>query len=115
MTAETIQSAALGKGMPALVFTPVGFDATRTYPVLYLFHGRGGDETSWMSGRLGQDGIGVDGIAQSLITEGRIPPLIIVSASIDDSYGVDSPHVAPPSSRYARGARPNQIRASLRR
>jgi len=100
VSAITISSAALGREMPVLVFTPSSFDATYRYPVLYLFHGRGGDETSWMSGRLGQDGIGIDGIAQRLIAEGRIPPLIIVSASIDDSYGVDSP---PSNEGYDHG------------
>jgi enterochelin esterase-like enzyme len=100
VAAITIHSTALGRNMPALVFTPASFDPARRYPVLYLFHGRGGDETSWMGGRLGQDGVGVDSIAQRLITEGGIPPLIIVSARIDDSYGVDSP---PSDEGYAHG------------
>lgn len=100
VTAIAIRSAALGRDMPALVFTPASFDPARRYPVLYLFHGRGGDETSWMDGHLGQDGVGIDAIAQRLITEGRIRPLIIVSARIDDSYGVDS---QPSDEGYSHG------------
>jgi enterochelin esterase-like enzyme len=100
VTAVTIHSAALGRDMRALVFTPTPFDPAKRYPVLYLFHGRGGDETTWMGGHIGQDGIGIDGIAQRMISEDRIPPLIIVSADIDDSYGVDSP---PSSEGYDHG------------
>lgn len=86
-----IRSAALGRDMPAQVFVPRGFDTATDYPVLYLFHGRYGSERGWMAGSFGREGVGVHEIAQSLIDEGRIPPLIIVSALIDDSYGVDSP------------------------
>jgi enterochelin esterase-like enzyme len=100
VAAVSIHSTALGRDMPALVFTPASFEPARRYPVLYLFHGRGGDETSWMGGHPGQDGVGVDGIAQRLITEDRIPPVIIVSARIDDSYGLDSP---PSDEGYSHG------------
>ncbi|MDQ3552828.1 MAG: esterase family protein, partial [Chloroflexota bacterium] len=87
----TIRSGALGRDMPAQVFVPRDVDTATTHPVLYLFHGRYGSERGWMGGRFGQEGVGVHDIAQGLIDEGRIPPLIIVSALIDDSYGVDSP------------------------
>jgi hypothetical protein len=33
----TIHSALLGRDMAALVYQPAGFDATRAYPVLYVF------------------------------------------------------------------------------
>src|SRR5450759_1887183 len=58
-------------------------------PVLFLFHGRGGDERSWMAGQDGS-GVGVDAVAHGMISAGTIGPLVIVSARIDDSYGVDS-------------------------
>ena len=29
------------------VYTPPGYSADRKYPVLYLLHGIGGDETEW--------------------------------------------------------------------
>jgi enterochelin esterase-like enzyme len=87
--------------MAAQVFTPEGFDRRRIYPLLVLFPGRGGDETSWMGGRIGSEGVGIDGIAASLIGDAAIEPVIIVSANIDDSYGVDS---SPSSEGYDHGA-----------
>jgi enterochelin esterase-like enzyme len=87
----TIRSPALGRDMPAQVFVPRELDTTTDHPVLYLFHGRYGSERGWMGGRFGRAGVGVHEIAQGLIDEGQIPPLIIVSALINDSYGVDSP------------------------
>ncbi len=96
----SIRSAALGRDMPAQVFVPRDLDTATRHPVLYLFHGRYGSERGWMGGRFGQEGVGVHDIAQTLIDEGRIPPLIIVSALIDDSYGVDSP---PSNEGYDHG------------
>lgn len=87
----TIRSAALGRDMPTQVFVPRDLDSATTHPVLYLFHGRYGSERGWMGGSFGRAGVGVHEAAQALIDEGRIPPLIIVSALINDSYGVDSP------------------------
>jgi len=56
------------------VYTPPGFDpkAATTYPVLYLLHGFGDEETAWATvGR-------ANFIADNLIAQGRIAPLIIV-------------------------------------
>lgn len=87
----TVRSAELALDMPAQVFVPRQPAPPDGYPVLYLFHGRYGSERGWMGGSFGRAGVGVHDIAQGLVDEGRIPPLIIVSALIDDSYGVDSP------------------------
>ncbi len=87
----TIRSAALDLDMPAQVFLPRQPAPPDGYPVLYLFHGRYGSERGWLGGSFGREGVGVHEIGQGLIDEGRIPPLIIVSALINDSYGVDSP------------------------
>lgn len=86
----SLSSAALGRDMAAQVFTPDGFDTKRSYPILFLFPGRGGDEKAWLGGSLGADGVGIDGIARSLMAAGTVAPAIIVSANLDDSYGVDS-------------------------
>ncbi len=96
----TISSAALGRDMPAQVFVPRDLDTATSHPVLYLFHGRYGSERGWMGGSFGRAGVGIHEIAQTLIDEGRIPPLIIVSALINDSYGVDSP---PSNEGYDHG------------
>jgi enterochelin esterase-like enzyme len=87
--ALTVQSAALGRPMPVLVFRPRDFDATRPFALLYLFHGFGSDQTVWFDGH-GADGVHADGMAQALIDEGRICPVVIASAFIANSYGVDS-------------------------
>ncbi len=87
----TIRSAALARDMPAQVFVPRQPAPPDGYPVFYLFHGRYGSERGWMGGSFGRAGVGVHEVAQGLIDESRIPPLVIVSALINDSYGVDSP------------------------
>lgn len=55
------------------VYLPNDYSSSnRKYPVLYLLHGSGGDETAWSDcGRLTQ-------IMDHLITEGRCEPMIVV-------------------------------------
>ena len=63
-----------GKWRRAYVYTPAGYDSQpdRHYPVLYLQHGAGENETEWT--HTGFAAI----IADNLIAEGKIEPLIIV-------------------------------------
>ena len=58
----------------AFVYTPPGYgkDATKCYPVLYLQHGWGEDETAWS--KQGYANL----IMDNLIAEGKIKPFIIV-------------------------------------
>ncbi|KJF45146.1 alpha/beta hydrolase-fold protein [Draconibacterium sediminis] len=59
----------------AFVYTPPGYDKNQSerYPVLYLQHGWGEDETAWMNqGRANL-------IMDNLIAEGKIDPFIIVN------------------------------------
>lgn len=56
------------------IYTPYGYDSTksRRYPVLYLLHGSGGDETAWTEcGRLVQ-------IMDNMISSGLCKPMIVV-------------------------------------
>jgi enterochelin esterase-like enzyme len=58
----------------AYVYTPAGYDTkiTEKYPVLYLFHGGGEDETGWPNqGK-------VDFILDNLIAEGKAVPMLVV-------------------------------------
>jgi enterochelin esterase-like enzyme len=57
---------------PAMVYTPPGYSANRKYPVLYLLHGIGGNETHWT-----QFGA-ADSILDNLIAAGKIVPMIVV-------------------------------------
>lgn len=57
---------------PAMVYTPPGYTPARKYPVLYLLHGIGGNETHWT-----QFGA-ADGILDNLIAANRAVPMIVV-------------------------------------
>jgi enterochelin esterase-like enzyme len=54
------------------VYTPPGYTAETKYPVLYLLHGIGGDETEWQ--RFAKPNILLD----NLIADGKAVPMIIV-------------------------------------
>lgn len=54
------------------VYTPPGYNTERTWPVLYLLHGIGGDETEWE--RFCSPHILLD----NLIAEGKATPMIVV-------------------------------------
>ena len=55
------------------IYTPPGYESSKkSYPVLYLLHGMGGDEEAWPSlGRVTQ-------IMDNLIAAGQIVPMIVV-------------------------------------
>lgn len=57
---------------PALVYTPPGYSSENEYPVLYLLHGIGGNETHWTS--FGA----ADAILDNLIARGEAVPMIVV-------------------------------------
>jgi enterochelin esterase-like enzyme len=54
------------------VYTPPGYSKDKKYPVLYLLHGIGGDETEWQ--RFATPNVLLD----YLIAEGRAVPMIVV-------------------------------------
>jgi enterochelin esterase-like enzyme len=54
------------------VYTPPGYSNEKKYPVLYLLHGIGGDETEWK--RYAQPNVLMD----NLIADGKASPMIIV-------------------------------------
>jgi acetyl esterase/lipase/enterochelin esterase-like enzyme len=54
------------------VYTPPGYSSDRKYPVLYLLHGIGGDETEWQ--RFCTPGV----ILDNLIADGKAVPMIVV-------------------------------------
>jgi enterochelin esterase-like enzyme len=79
-----IDSEALGQAVPALVWTPAGTTSDARLPLVVLFHGQGGDPSVWFHA------LGADLEAADLIAQGRIPPVILVSAGIANSMGIDS-------------------------
>ena len=54
------------------VYTPPGYSTDEKYPVLYLLHGIGGDETEW--NRFAKPNVMLD----NLIADGKAVPMIIV-------------------------------------
>lgn len=81
VTPARLHSDALGVDKAAMVWTPASYDVApaRRYPVVYLLHGLGGDETNW-------------------ITHGKLPEAaeklgleaIVVMIDGDDGFYVDS-------------------------
>lgn len=67
-------SATLGSNRRMAVYTPYGYGTVKNkkYPVLYLLHGEGDDEESWLTlGRVAQ-------VLDNLIQQGRAVPMIAV-------------------------------------
>jgi enterochelin esterase-like enzyme len=54
------------------VYTPPGYSKDEKYPVLYLLHGIGGDETEW------QRFAAPDVVLDNLIADGKASPMIVV-------------------------------------
>jgi enterochelin esterase-like enzyme len=65
-------SRTVGNMRKALVYTPPGYSPDATYPVLYLLHGIGDDETGWnVKGQC-------QTILDNLYAEGKLAPMIVV-------------------------------------
>jgi enterochelin esterase-like enzyme len=74
----TVQSVAyksksLGTDRKMMVYTPPGYEqSTSRYPLVYLLHGSGSDETSWT--RSGKAEV----ILDNLVADGKLKPLVAV-------------------------------------
>ena len=67
------KSKALGTDRKMLVYTPPDYEkSTNKYPVLYLLHGAGSDETSWT--KSGKTNV----ILDNLLADGKIKPMVVV-------------------------------------
>ena len=75
------------------VYTPPGYSKEKKYPVLYLLHGIGGDETEW------QRFATPDRLFDNLIADGKAVPMIVVMpngrAQKNDRAGRDAFQSAP--------------------
>jgi enterochelin esterase-like enzyme len=82
------ESAVTGTRRKANVYLPPGYSSKRTYPVLYLLHGIGGDETDWLNVAA------PNAILDNLIAEGKAVPMIIVmpnGRALPDDRAVGDP------------------------
>ena len=68
----TYESKSVGTTRKMQVYTPPGYTKDKKYPVLYLLHGIGGDETEWQ--RFAKPNVLLD----NLIADGKAEPMIIV-------------------------------------
>ena len=69
---ESVQSQLLGCEQKYNVYLPDGYDAGKSYPVIYLLHGLYGDYTDWVK----QGNMRI--VADELIGTGEIRPVVIV-------------------------------------
>jgi len=66
------ESAVTGTRRKANVYLPPGYSTAKKYPVLYLLHGIGGDETEWIRCAT------PDALLDNLIADGKAGPMIVV-------------------------------------
>lgn len=85
LASRALESAVLKRTMTYLVYLPDGYElsSSRRYPVLYLLHGAGGDETTWISRGNIKERI------DKLIANGAIPPAILIIPGCVDCWWVD--------------------------
>jgi enterochelin esterase-like enzyme len=76
----SVPSTALGKDIFAKIYIPFGYTKQAQYPVLYIFHGGGGNQDSWMPQ------LGLEIRADDLIHQKKIKPLIIVAPEMGPGY-----------------------------
>ncbi len=68
------------KQMKYTIWLPGGYDSKKTYPFLYLLHGYGDDNNSWI-----QKG-GADIIANKYLKEDGVPMVIVMPDGLQDFY-----------------------------
>jgi alpha-L-arabinofuranosidase/enterochelin esterase-like enzyme len=94
------ESKTVGTTRKMQVYTPPGYSKDRKYPVLYLLHGIGGDETEWQ--RFATPNVLLD----NLIADGKAVPMIIVMpngrAQKDDRAGPNAMATAPAFAKFER-------------
>jgi enterochelin esterase-like enzyme len=73
-TVETVEydSKTVGNKRKMMIYTPPGYSKDNRYPVLYLLHGIGGDETEWSRGASPQI------ILDNLYADKKLAPMIVV-------------------------------------
>lgn len=94
------KSKTVGTTRKMQVYTPPGYSKDKKYPVLYLLHGIGGDETEW------ERFATPDVLLDNLIADGKAVPMIIVMpngrAQKDDRAGPNAMATAPAFAVFER-------------
>lgn len=89
LSASKVEKVAIGseildKEMRFNIYLPKGYGGDARYPVLYMIHGYGGNEDTWIPG------LELDKRADELIAADKLEPLIIVAPQMDNSWGINS-------------------------
>jgi len=96
VTSETYESQTLGFKRELTIYTPPGYSKDKKYPVLYLLHGSGDDQTGWV--KKGSANVVLD----NLYADKKAEPMIVVMP-----YGFTS---KPGEAALGRGASPDDRR-----
>ena len=84
VVADKIDSKVLGRSLPFTAYLPDGYyDSFDTFPVVYLLHGSGGDEHTWVQY------VGARETLDALIRRKEIAPLIAIMPAGGASWWVD--------------------------
>ncbi len=82
---KTVASNILKRSVNYSVYLPADYSSSdRSYPVVYLLHGYTDDNTGWL--QFGE----VNRYADKAISDGTIPPMIIVMPDADSSWYINS-------------------------
>src|SRR5436190_15516371 len=82
---QNIKSDILKHNVKYAIYLPADYETSnRTYPVVYLLHGYGDDQTGWL--QFGE----VNRYADKAIAEGTIPPMIIVMPDAQGTFYINS-------------------------
>src|SRR6187401_1486305 len=101
-------SSVTGGKKPAMVYTPPGYSSSQKYPVLYLLHGIGGNETHW-------SGPGAAAaILDNLIADRKAVPMIVVMPHGRSSNEPQTLSFGGRGGRGARGATPEAAAGQAR-
>jgi enterochelin esterase-like enzyme len=93
------ESKVTGTRRKALVYLPPGYSPEKKYPVLYLLHGIGGDETEWLKAA------SPNVILDNLIADGKAVPMIVVlpnGRALADDRAVGNPFTAEKVAGFAK-------------
>jgi enterochelin esterase-like enzyme len=107
------RSSTLGGQRRMHVYTPPGYDKSpNRYPVLYLLHGGGDDDSGWST--IGRAGFIVD----NLLAAGKVRPLVVVMPNGSLPRPANSPTMAPgapptPAAIAAQARRQDQFVSEL--
>lgn len=75
LTLTSYQSATTGRQRKCYVLLPAGYTEEKTYPVLYLLHGIGGDHNEWLGAK-------PDVVIGNLIAKGEARDMIVVFPNV---------------------------------